>query len=341
MVRKRAIIFFVAAFLATSISAGILGDAEYRQTVRRIISLRFDHRYAEADSLTGELAEGYGNDPAIYFLRASNLHDMMHHREDFRRTTEMEALLDSAIALASADTSDPWNLWIIGSSQGYRALARAERGEYLPAYRLSRRAYSMLKRAAAHRETRADALMGMGGYDYWKSAKLGFLVSLPLISDDREEGARALETARDSSVYSREAALHALVYVYCEEGDIPSAKEARNLVADAHPRSLLPLWYDIAIASAAGNAAEYSTAADMLLFALDTIGTEQIANILELRAMSAEAAAGRDNWEEVCRHCLALEKLEIPEWTSLAKSEQLELLKDLCEEAEERGFRCR
>jgi len=302
--------------------------------------MRFDHKYAEAEEIIRALQKNYPRDPGIYFLLASNLHDDMLNREDYSKMETMNALFDSAIQLSEKDASDPWNTWIIGSSLGYRAIVYAEIGKYISAIRTASDAMDYLERARQRHETAADAALGIGGYKYWKSEKLGFLTYLPFIDDEREHGIAEVRYARRNSIYSREASIHALVYIFCAEGMIDSARAMRDSIAENHPNSLLPLWYDLAIEEKDGNFKRYFLAANELSIKLDSIGIEQSANRIEVHKLAAEAATKLDDWEMVCNHCLSVLDEHYPPSIACEKQKTIEILKQFVKKASKKGVIC-
>jgi len=320
--------------------AGILGDEGLRPLIQRTIAMRFEHRYAEADSILRELRDEYPDDPAPLFLRGSNLHDDMMNREDYRRFDEMTAIFDSAISMAKRGNPDAWNYWIIGSSLGYKAIALAELGRYLAAFKTSAEAVGYLERAFKTPETRADAALGIGGYHYWKSAKLGLLTYLPFVPDHRREGIEYLRLARTESLYSRDAAIHALVYVFCEEEMVDSAEALRDTIRMKYPGSLLPLWYDLLIAGKKRDLENYFYAADELSCALDTLGDEQIINRVETHLLAATAASELEDWDFVCVHCTAVLEEHFPPWVIKNNRSRINELKELAITAAEKGAAC-
>lgn len=330
----------IAIIMAITVSAGILGDPEMRADIQSIIDMRFDHRYEEAESFINRLRDEHPMDPAPLFLHGSNLQDWMLHLEDYRRMDEMDAYLDSAINLAMIDEFDPWNLWLIASAYGYRAIAQAEQGKYLQAFRTSSEAMNYYDRAYEFPATRAEASLGIGGYNYWKSSKLGFLKYLPFVPDRRGEGIEYLTEARNDSWYSRDAAIHALVYVFCEEGQLDSARALRDSIAQEYPGSLLPLWYDLAIAEADGNLENYFGVVDELSCALDTLGDEQAVNRIIIHLYAASAAAQLEDWAFVCLHCTAILEDRIPAWAVEISKGEIDNLRGLAVRAAEEGAAC-
>ncbi|GEM_PF-1490481 len=333
-------IAIISLLIPITLTAGILADEELRPTIQETISMRFGHHYREADSILLELQTEYPDDPAPLFLRGSNLLDNMQHREDYRDAEQVYLLLDSAIAFAENDTSDPWHIWIIGSSLGYKAIIQAEMGKLILALKTSLGAMSYLERAHQHHETSADAALGMGGYYYWKSAKLRFLTYLPLMKDRRSEGMHFLREARDESIYSREAAMHSLVYIYCEEGMLDSARCMRDSIAANYPGSLLPLWYDLAISEASQDLEAYFLAASVLSTALDTCGEEQIINRLEAHLLAATAASELEDWASICQHYTAVLGYQLPSWVNDDSRNQISDFRELAATAAERGEPC-
>ncbi|MCK5833249.1 hypothetical protein KAH81_06210 [bacterium] len=290
------------SLVCTSFS-GILSDENVRPIIQSTIACRFDHRYAKADTIIDSLRLVFPNDPAPLFLKGSNLHDKMTHYEDYSEIFTMNCILDSAITLASENLVDPWNFWIIGSSLGYKAMAEIESGNYFSAYNTSREALDYLKTAMDSQETRADAALGAGGYYYWVSRSLGFLTYLPLVPDNREEGLELLRTAFTESHYSRDAAAHALVYIFCKSEEFDSARAYSCYIEEKYPSSLLPLWYKLSIAEALKDLSKYLVAAESLSCALDTLGIKQGANAIEIHYFSAIAAKDLKLWDRAIFHC--------------------------------------
>ena len=328
----------ISIFLLTAAAyGGILSDTSVRPIIQKTIEMRFENRYDEADSIIDSLRTAYPNDPAPLFLKGSNLHDNMSNREDYREVERMNAILDSAIALALEDSTDPWNDWIIGSSLGYKAIGEAQEGSYLSAYSSARDALAFLKISMTKPQTRADAALGAGGYYFWVSSSIGFLVYLPLVPDNRDEGLDFLRDARDNSIYSRDAALHAMVYVFLEAGMIDSARTARDVVAERYPSSILPFWYDIAITEKDGDLEEYFVAAERLCDLLDTLGTKQSANFVEMHHYAAIAAKNLKNWERVIYHADMILERDLPHWVGEKFSGEIEKTEDIRRMAIEKG----
>ena len=319
---------------------GILGEKNLQPFIRSAIELRFEHRYAKADSIFLDLQKKYTGDPAPYFLRASNLHDKMLHCEDFERIGEMNALFDTAIALAEKDTSDGWNYWIIGSSYGYRAITLAKLGKYLLAINVSSDAMDYLEKACKYPEIRADAALGIGGYDYWRTAKLGILTYLPFVPDKRKAGLSNLHIAEKMSVFSQDAARHALVYIYCEEEKLDSAAMERDYIAAKYPSSVLPLWYNLAIEEKRENIEKIFLAGDELSVALDTLGNEQANNRIYVHHLAAEKAVRLEYWDLVCIHCTAVLAGHLPPKNLEANKKKIEQLTEWAKMAADKGASC-
>ncbi len=337
MVRKTTIGIIILALCAMG---GMLGDSAMQAVIGEIISMRFDHRYAEADSIIAELRIAHPYDPAPLFLRGSNLQDWMLNAEDFRRADEMNAYLDSAIDLAKTDTCNIWNHWLIGSAYGYKAIAQAEQGKYIAALRTSSEAMEYYSRAYNHPSTRAEAALGMGGYNYWKSSKLGVLTFLPFVPNRKDEGIAYMNDARANSLFSRDAAIHALVYVFCDVGMIDSAKALRDSIEQKYPSSVLPLWYDLAIAEAEGDLRGYFDAADRLSAVLEELGDEQAANRIYAHHYAATAAASLQDWDFVCFHCTSVLNGRLPSWAVENCRSEIEDLKGLANRAAQEGALC-
>lgn len=337
---RQIILILTICFLPILASAGILGDNPPNDKILEIMGMRFDHRYKQAREELIELEKEHPNDPGIVFMRASNLFEEMQHREDFRRATELESLLEKATNLANFDSNNPWNIWIIGNCHIYRALLQIQQGKYFTAWKSSSRGMDYLKKALKNPITSHDAALSVGGYYYWKSSQLGFLTDIPFVADNSHGGIRLLYRAMQNSYYCREAAVHSLVYVYCDLENLDSAKVLRDSLHTIYPNSILPLWYDLAIGEASGDKDLFYLSADTLARVLDTLGKEQSVNKILVHLAAAQIASEVEKWEAVSFHVNSVFSQDIPDWVKKEKSNEINELEELAREAEKRGEEC-
>ena len=167
--------------------------------IRRGMDLTVRNQFEQADSLFHRLIQKYPDQPFGYFYVAANLQAWMLDEEDFSRAGLFELYLNRTLARCdSLDKLGPSNGWIAfyrGSAHLYKSFLNSKLGHWWRAYREARKGVRELERALERDSTLYDALLGIGSYKYWKSAKSGVLRFLPLIADEREEGIRLVEKA--------------------------------------------------------------------------------------------------------------------------------------------------
>ncbi|RMG67799.1 MAG: hypothetical protein D6715_03880 [Calditrichaeota bacterium] len=167
--------------------------------IREGMELTVRNRFEQADSLFHRLIQKYPDQPFGYFYVAANLQAWMLDEEDFSRSGLFQLYLNRVLVRCdSLEKIDPNNGWLAfyrGSAHLYKGFLNSKLGHWWGAYREARKGVKELERVLAKDSTLYDALLGIGSYKYWKSAKSGVLRFLPLIADEREEGLRLVEKA--------------------------------------------------------------------------------------------------------------------------------------------------
>ena len=129
-----------------------------------------------------------------------------------------------------------------GHAFTYRSLFKAKFGSKISSVRDGYRAKSEYEKGLKCDSTFNDLKLGLGGFHYWKTDKAGFFRTIGLISNDREKGIEQLLLARDSSCFSSEPAVNALIWIYLNEGKADSTILLSNLMYRNYPNGCLYLW---------------------------------------------------------------------------------------------------
>ncbi len=136
-------------------------------------------------------------------------------------------LSDSSLAGLDAflerEPNDAYANFFKGTALGYYAIWEAQHGGWLKSISKGLRAGKYLAAARKLDSLFFDPLIGLGNLHYWRSAKIGFLRSLPLIPDQRKQGIEELHQAAHRSRYGRATAALALGWIYFHKKDYGSA----------------------------------------------------------------------------------------------------------------------
>ena len=84
-------------------------------------------------------------------------------------------------------SDDPWLHVFIGAAQGFRALNRFRRGQWISAYTNITGAVGNLRQALSTAPHLYDAYMGLGTYNYWRTARSRMIRSIALWLADRRD----------------------------------------------------------------------------------------------------------------------------------------------------------
>lgn len=159
--------------------------------------------------------------PVGYFLLGMVYYSISTQFRTDRYLDSVTWNLDRAIALAKmrVDTvSAPVEFYfLLGSAYGCRALHRSMHGGWWGAFRDGHHSCVNLERAYRSDSSVTDALMGIGAYHYWKSAKSKSIAWLPFVGDKRKEGLAELRRAIDAQGMMSPNAYRALLPIYYHE----------------------------------------------------------------------------------------------------------------------------
>jgi tetratricopeptide (TPR) repeat protein len=203
---------------ALSISDPLI-DAAFRQSVELV----FNERFKECMALLDDLSRQRPNHPAPDFMRAAAYQSWMNTYRTNRFTEVMDRHLDEAIekgrAMLLATHDDPWLHVFIGAAQGFRALNRFRRGQWMSALTNITSAVSNLKTALTAAPHVYDAYMGIGTYNYWRTARSQFVSNVAFwMTDRREIGIPQMQFVVTHGVYSVHETRYNLIAALIDRG---------------------------------------------------------------------------------------------------------------------------
>ncbi len=125
---------------------------------------------------------------------------------------------DMALKIAKApESATAWDLVLAGGTLGISGFYRAHNGKWFAALRDASLGFHTFERAYKKDASLADALLGIGLYDYWRSHFTRKLRFLPFIADRREEGREELAQAVRESRFCSVLASISLSFIDLQE----------------------------------------------------------------------------------------------------------------------------
>ncbi len=238
----------VLIYIPTCVLAGDYLDGAKSQYLLNIQELLYNDRFNGADSLARVMIEEYPDDPAGYLFRAITLVTVMFDREENLNPEQFNRLIDTTVtkALSIRDTASnctrAWMCLFLGHAEAYRSLWESRYGSLVSAVKMGRRARKEYERGLACDSSLYDLYFGLGLYNYWKSAKAGFLRWIGLIHNDKDKGITQLHLAADSSFISQESAYSALIWIGLDRGQYDSVIAGCREMRKKYPDGKALLW---------------------------------------------------------------------------------------------------
>lgn len=232
--------------LAAGVSS--LQSPEKIELILRSQEAVFNCRWAAADSIITELSRLDAADPAGLLFRAAALQAEMTDREENLYGNRFLALCDSVKSLAekklaNCSSRDSALCYLyIGHQDAYRSLWESRFRSNFSAVKLGMKAKGACQNGLKADSTLYDLYVGLGTYHYWKSVKSGILRSAGLFKDEREKGIDEIETTVDSSLFSKDAARSALIWIMIDRKDYDSALVLAQSLHKKYPEGKTFLW---------------------------------------------------------------------------------------------------
>jgi len=265
------------------------------------IELTVNNQFEQASQLYQQLIDSYPAYPAGYFYKGATLQAAMldaenfSNREDFFRL--MNRTIDIADSLRKKGEGNGWISFYEGSAYLYRSFLNMKEGDWYTAYQDARRGVKTLESAVQQDSALYDAYLGIGSYQYWKSAKSKFLLWLPFVSDQRQQGIKLVSRAIREGLFVGVVGKDQLVWILMDHGDIPRALQLARENYQDYPESRFLRW---TLASAAFHAGEWTLSEKLyreLLKEVRKLPANNGLNEVDCLVRLAEIARENESWE--------------------------------------------
>ncbi len=282
-------------------------DSLLRETVMLGTDLTIREQYDTADSIFADLERRFPMSPVGPLFRAAVLQTKMLDREDGRPATRLRQFVDAAIFRAKRwekiAPDDPEPVFYQAAALGYWAVHESHWGGWFSALKQGLKAANRFKKVVELEPEFYDAYLGLGNYNYFKSAKTGFITWLPFVPDNREKGIRQLRLAIERGTFTPVTARTSLMWVLLDFGlPVEGLKVGRGL-HDEYPESKAFLW-------GIGLCAYSSYRWDECIAAFDSLEVKYLAegggnyfNLVECTYYKAEAAYQSGDYQRSREEC--------------------------------------
>ncbi len=190
-----------------------------------------------------EVKEIYPDSPVGALGRSVVFQAMMLENFDYeyRDTYQVEA--GEALALVEkslkSGQQSAWNQFLYAAIVGLDGLDRVREGDYLTAFNKGWDALEAMKKCKRLAPDFADPDLGVGIYNYWRTAISDQVDFLPRFGDHRAEGLAQMERARDEGLLVWAGASFALAYTYMEEREYDKAAAECLALQREYPDSII------------------------------------------------------------------------------------------------------
>jgi len=301
------------------------------------IEATLNENYLYAESRFKKIISSDSQNPAGYFfLGALYQAEMMDYENDFKEE-EFYSNLKTAIKLAkkriSCENDTPWDYLYLGNSYGYLGVYKARKGSWWSAFRNALEAKSAYKKAVELDSTLYDAYLGLGSYHYWTSFFTKSFAWLPFFADERKRGVEELKLAAEKSLFSKVAALNALIWIYINEKDYPKAIQLAEKLQQEYPEGKIFLW---ALATAYYEKYDWDKAIEcytLITSKLKDNPEENYYNLIECKYRIADSYFNSGDFAECILVCQEALSYNLDSETEERQEEKLDKLKELLEKS--------
>lgn len=134
---------------------------------------------------------------------------------------------------------EAWDLLMAGGTLGVSGFYRAHSRKWLAGLRDGSLGFHTIQKAYAKDSTFADALLGTGLYDYWRSYFTRKLHFLPFFADRRPEGKAALERAVQEARFTGALAEIGLAFIDYQEKNFEKAVATIDRFLASYPNNTI------------------------------------------------------------------------------------------------------
>lgn len=191
------------------------------------MELVFHERFDRCLNMLDELKRLRPDHPSPYFLTAACYQMYMNTLRINRFTPVMEQNIELAIEKSRSglkNKADAWLYLFMGASYGFRALNRFRSHHWFDALDNMIKSIRHLETALKLNPGIYDAFMGIGAYNYWRTARSKFIRTIAFwMADRRKIGLIQLRFVVDHGVYSVYEAGYNLIAAYIDHGMLDQA----------------------------------------------------------------------------------------------------------------------
>jgi tetratricopeptide (TPR) repeat protein len=233
-------------FFASPLFSQRFPDATIHARILTGIDLTLQQRYPEAKKTFQSIIAAAPAHPAGYIYLAATLQAECSDFDLFLNRAAYDSLIrkgfERAETMIAAHEKDQWGYYYAGTALAYKAFTASEEGSWYTAVTEGMKSAEMFERALACDGSFANAMCGLGTYNYWKSRKTQFLSWLPFVGDKRTEGINLLKNAAERSTYETSVARNSLMWVMIEEKRYGEALKWAEDVLARYPDNRSFLW---------------------------------------------------------------------------------------------------
>ena len=309
----------------------------YINLINEGINATLNESYLYAEGRFKQIIREKPEDPAGYFfLGALYQAEMMDYEGDFKEK-EFFSNLETSIKLAGkrikSGQESPWDYLYLGNSYGYMGVYKARKGGWWPAFKNALKAKSAFKKAVELDPKFYDAYVGLGSYHYWTSYYTKSFAWLPFFADERKRGKEELNLAAGKALFSRVAALNALIWIHIKEKNYSKAILLADSLQKEYPDGKIFLW---ALATAYYERYDWHKAIEyygLIKKKLNNNSAENYYNLIECQYRIADSYFNLGNFPECISICREALNYDLDKKTKERQKEKLSKIKEFLEKS--------
>ena len=266
------------------------------------IDLTLNNNFDSAMNLYQELIDSFPHYPAGYFYKGATIQAEMLDMENFQNATDFYDLMNKTIFIAdslrNSGDKEAWLFFYEGSAFLYRSFLKMKQRNWYSSYQDAKQGDKLLEEAIDLDSTLFDAYLGIGSFKYWKSAKSKFLLWLPFITDQREQGIDMVRLAIQRGWFVSTVGKDQLVWILMNRGDFQQALTLARENYQSYPESRFLRW---TLASAAFYAQNWNLSRQLysdLLKEVRLLPDNNGYNEVECLVRLAEISKQNEQWDE-------------------------------------------
>ncbi|MDO8644107.1 MAG: tetratricopeptide repeat protein [bacterium] len=144
-----------------------------------------------------------------------------------------------ALKISDDEKATDWDLFLAGATLGISGLDKAHRARWLGGIKDGLLAIRLLKKALRKNPNFADASLGIGLYDYWRSVFTKRHWFLPFFRDRRQAGLLAIRRAEAEGEFTPVLAKVALAFIAVEEKKEAEAQKTLKTLLKKYPKNVV------------------------------------------------------------------------------------------------------